>query len=135
MSDNPINSLMDTTMVNLKQMVDVNTIVGDPVESPDGSVIIPISRVSFGFVAGGGEYEDNNKENKTNLPFVGGSGAGISVNPVAFLVVGNGQIRLLPINENPLLDRLLDIAPQLIEKLQTLIENVKKNNHENRDLK
>ncbi|MDI6602310.1 MAG: GerW family sporulation protein [Thermoanaerobacteraceae bacterium] len=137
MADNPINSLMDTTMVNLKQMVDVNTIVGDPVESPDGSVIIPISRVSFGFVAGGGEYESKGEkmEEKTSLPFAGGSGAGISVNPVAFMVVGQGQIRLLPITQNPMLDRFLDITPQLLDRLQTLIENIKKNNHEGKELK
>ncbi len=134
MDENPINSLMDTTMVNLKQMVDVNTIVGDPVESPDGSVIIPISKVSFGFVAGGGEYEGNTKKEKSDdvnaLPFAGGSGAGISVNPVAFMVVGQGQIRLLPIMQNPILDRLFDLTPQLLDKLETLTENIKKNNHD-----
>jgi sporulation protein YtfJ len=137
MDENPITSLMDTTMVNLKQMVDVNTIVGDPVESPDGSVIIPISKVSFGFVAGGGEYESDNNKNKdkndegNSLPFAGGSGAGISVNPVAFMVVGQGQIRLLPIMQNPILDRVFDLAPQLLDKLETLTKNIKKSNDEN----
>lgn len=141
MVENPINSLMDTTMVNLKQMVDVNTIVGDPVESPDGSVIIPISKVSFGFVAGGGEYDSNLKKDKdktdeiSTLPFAGGSGAGISVNPVAFMVVGQGQIRLLPIMQNPMLDRLLDLTPQLLDKLETLIENNKKNSRDTKELK
>src|SRR5665647_1057962 len=104
MSEHPIESIMKTTMENLKEMIDVNTIVGDAVETSEGTVIIPISKVSFGFVAGGGEYKegmDAKKGNKQNqaengmqdedMPFAGGSGAGVSVNPIAFLVVGEGK--------------------------------------------
>jgi len=68
MSEHPIEGLMKTTMESIKEMVDVNTIVGDPVESPDGQVIIPISRVSFGFAAGGGEYSTGKKEKKDEIP-------------------------------------------------------------------
>lgn len=130
MEKHPIESLMKTAMENLKEMVDVNKIVGDPVETPDGSIIIPISRVSFGFLAGGSEFESleekrvqaggHNQENG-EMPFGGGSGGGVSVQPVAFLVVGQGQVRLLPVDRHAMLDRLIDLAPQLIAHLQSMM--------------
>lgn len=112
---------METAMESIKAMVDVNTILGDPVETPDGSVVIPVSRVSLGFAAGGTEFETEERgrsQESGKFPFGGGSGAGISVNPVAFLVVGQGQVRLLPVDSNVLLDRLIDLAPQVIEQLR-----------------
>lgn len=120
MSDHPIEALMKTAMESLKEMVDVNTVVGEPVETPDGNVIIPVSRVTCGFVAGGGEY-DTAKENEQNLPFGGGSGAGVSVQPVGFLVVGKEQVRLLPVDGNAILDRLIDVTPQLINQIQSFV--------------
>jgi len=99
----PIEGLMQTAMESIKAMVDVNTILGDPVETPDGSVVIPVSRISLGFAAGGSEYEAEAKKEANQFPFGGGTGAGISVNPVAFLVVGQGQIRLLPVDGNVVL--------------------------------
>src|ERR1700738_4100049 len=99
MSEHPIQGLMKTAMENIKEMVDVNTIVGDPVETPDGSVIMPISKVGFGFAAGGSEFlgevdqEQNNKSDankaSVSLPFGGGSGGGVSITPIAFLVVNS----------------------------------------------
>ncbi len=130
-NDHPIEGLMKTAMQNIKEMVDVNTILGDPVETPDGNTIIPISRVTFGFAAGGSEFEGKEKtrenrsagggEEKAKMPFGGGSGAGITLHPVAFLVVGRDQIRLLPVEGNMLVDRLLDVAPQFLDRLQNLI--------------
>jgi len=130
MSDHPIQGLMQTAMQSIKDMVDVNTIVGDAVETPDGSVIIPVSRVAFGFAAGGGEYNTNSDrsgQNETEIPFGGGSGAGVSVKPVGFLVVGHGDVRLLPVEGNAYVDRLIDAAPQLIQQLQSLIGSNKRN--------
>ncbi len=128
MENHPIESLMKTAMENLKEMVDVNKIVGDTVETPDGSVIIPISRVTFGFAAGGTEFDQEEKNQHGNangrsneLPFGGGSGGGVSVQPVAFLVVGQGQVRLLPVDRNAMLDRLIDLAPQVISQVQGMI--------------
>ena len=127
----PIQGLMTTAMESIKDMVDVNTIVGDAVQAPDGTVIIPISRVSFGFAAGGGEYSSTGKceskdeddedtkgggKSKSKFPFAGGSGAGVSINPVAFMVVGQNQIRLMPVNINSSLEKILDMVPDLIEK-------------------
>jgi len=125
----PIESLMKTSMENLKEMVDVNKIVGDPVETPDGTIIIPISRISFGFVAGGSEMqgeEESENTGQTNSgtekPFGGGSGGGVSVQPIAFLVVGQGQVRLLPVDRNAMWDRIIDLAPQLINHLQSSLK-------------
>lgn len=109
-------------MESMKEMVDVNTIVGDPVETPDGSVIMPISRVAFGYAAGGSEFAPAQKQNEgTNHPFGGGSGAGVSVQPVGFLVVGNGNIRMLPVDANNMVDRLVDLTPQLISQVQGML--------------
>ncbi|WP_082789115.1 GerW family sporulation protein [Desulfolucanica intricata] len=126
----PIEGLMKTAMESIKEMVDVNTVVGDPVESPDGSVIIPISRVACGFAAGGGEFEigSGDEKNEQQMPaFGGGSGAGVSVQPVGFLVVGQGQVRLLPVDGNAIYDRIIDMAPQLINQIQSMLDR-KRNN-------
>jgi sporulation protein YtfJ len=132
LNEHPIEGLMKTSMQNIKEMVDVNTILGDPVETPDGSVIVPISRVSFGFAAGGSQFEANrikakekerSQEGETGpLPFGGGSGAGITINPVAFLVVNKDQTRLLPVQSNVLVDRILESAPQLLDKIHQLLD-------------
>ncbi|MCR4402250.1 MAG: GerW family sporulation protein [Firmicutes bacterium] len=128
MPDHPIEALMKTTMDSIKEMVDVNTILGDPVETPDGTVILPVSRVTFGFAAGGSEFQaagggalghakgatENGEE---ALPFGGGAGAGITVQPVAFLVVGQGQIRALPVDGGAIIDRLIDVVPSLLGQM------------------
>ncbi|HWJ04138.1 MAG TPA: GerW family sporulation protein [Verrucomicrobiae bacterium] len=117
---------MKTAMESIKQMVDVNTIVGDAVETPDGSVIIPVSRVACGFAAGGSEFDAGSGASKGQdgggLPFGGGSGAGVSVQPVGFLVVGNGQVRLLPVDSNAIFDRLIDAVPQVIDQVSHLVK-------------
>ncbi len=136
LNEHPIEGLMKTTMQNIKEMVDVNTILGDPVETPDGNVIVPISKVTFGFAAGGSEFDTNQpkpkekekdraaQETEANaFPFGGGSGAGITIHPVAFLVVGKDQTKLLPVESNVLVDRLLDTAPQLLDKIQSMINS------------
>ena len=124
MEHHPIESLMKTAMENLKEMVDVNKIVGDAVETPDGGVIIPVARVSFGFAAGGTEFDRHpagSRDSRENHPFGGGSGGGVMVQPVAFLVAGQGQVRLLPVDRNAVFDRLIDLAPQMVEKIQELL--------------
>ena len=133
MEGHPIENIMTTTMENIKEMIDVTTIVGDAVETSDGTVIIPVSRVSFGFVAGGGEYKEEGLEggkspaddkgdlNGESLPFAGGTGAGVSVNPIAFLVVGQDKVKLLPMNLNTTVDRLVELVPQVVEQIQGLV--------------
>ncbi|KJS22506.1 MAG: sporulation protein [Clostridiaceae bacterium BRH_c20a] len=126
MSNHPIEGLMKTAMESIKEMVDVNTVVGDAVEAADGTVIIPVSRVACGFAAGGGEFETagggNSQEEKQALPFGGGSGAGVSVQPVGFLVVSREEVRFLSVDgNNAMVDRLIDLAPNLVSQLQSLI--------------
>lgn len=106
---------MKTAMESIKGMVDVNTVIGDAVESPDGSVIIPVSRVGLGFAAGGSEFGTPREQ---ELPFGGGSGAGVSVQPVGFLVVGQNSVRLLPVSSGAIYDRLVDLVPQIMDKVQ-----------------
>ncbi|MBE7041769.1 MAG: sporulation protein YtfJ [Ruminococcaceae bacterium] len=118
MAEHPIKGLMETAMSSIKEMVDVNTIVGDAVNAPDGTVIIPISKVSFGFGAGGSEFgERSNLAPEANANFGGGSGGGAVIEPVAFMVVGQGQIRLMPINKPPSpVEDIIDRVPFLVEK-------------------
>ncbi|MEN9406630.1 MAG: sporulation protein YtfJ [Bacillota bacterium] len=135
MSDHPIQNLMKTAMENIKQMVEVNTIVGDPIHTPHGQVIIPVSRVGFGFAAGGSEFTGKlpSKELKeqdkditasvsvTNkLPFGGGSGGGVSVAPIGFIVVGENNIRFLAAGEqNQIYHKLLDLVEEMWKNRKT----------------
>lgn len=122
---------MKTAMVSIKEMVDVNTVVGEAVETNDGTVIIPVSQVCCGFAAGGGELAVTNNNIK-DLPFAGGSGAGVSVKPVGFLVVRMNDVRLISVAGNQLAERIVDVAPQLIDKLENVFQrkhNMKHGNH------
>ncbi|MCL2338143.1 MAG: GerW family sporulation protein, partial [Firmicutes bacterium] len=120
----PIEGLMRTAMESIQEMMSVNSVVGEPVETPDGNVIIPVSRVSCGFGAGGSEFELTAKdrggsESRPASPaFGGGSGAGMSVKPVGFLIAGKGKVRMLPVDSHALLDRLIDVTPELINQIQ-----------------
>lgn len=119
MAEHPIKGLMETAMSSIKGMVDVNTIVGEAVNAPDGTVIIPISKVSFGFGAGGSEFGERAQlAQETSANFGGGSGGGAVIEPVAFMVVGQGQIRLMPI------DKVSSPVDDLIEKVPTLLDKV-----------
>jgi len=137
MAEHPIQGLMKTAMENIKDMVDVNTIVGDAVETPDGSVIIPISKVGFGFAAGGsefgGEFEEQHGTSKNDshnasvaMPFGGGSGGGVSIQPIAFLVVGKEGVKVVPLdNTTHLYERLIDSAPHVFDRIQTMMKNAR----------
>lgn len=112
-------------------MIDVNTIIGEPIETSNNIVIIPISKVSFGFAAGGSEFKgetideytrkDKEEEIQYRLPFGGGSGAGVSINPIAFLVVQENIVKLLPVNYTSTIEKLLDYIPDLLEKTNTVV--------------
>lgn len=135
MAEHPIQGLMQTAMENIKDMVDVNTIVGDAVETPDGSVIMPISRVGFGFAAGGSDFniagterEPRSSSSSTGehspsvkpRPFGGGSGGGVSINPIAFLVVGKHGVNVVPLdNQTHLTEKVIDAVPNFLDKVQS----------------
>lgn len=131
MAEHPIEGLMLTAMNSIKDMVDVNTIIGEPIQASNNTVIIPISKVSFGFAAGGSEFkgetiDEYNKKDKDEqiqyrLPFGGGAGAGVSINPIAFLVVQSNVVKLLPVDHSNTLDKILDYVPDLIEKANCMM--------------
>ena len=130
MSEHPIESLMMTAMSSIQDMVDVNTIIGEPIETANGITIIPISKVCFGFAAGGSEFsgetikeynkKDKDEEIEYKLPFGGGAGAGVSINPVAFLVVQDGNVKLMPVDHDSCVDKLLDYVPDLFQKISEM---------------
>ena len=129
MEKNTIVDLMDTTMTKIHDMVDVNTIVGEPVLIPDGTTIIPVSKVSFAFTAGGSDFDGKTPEKGKN--FGGGSGAGVNINPVAFLVVTPNGVKMLPVTPpaGNTVDRLVENVPLLIDKISGLIKK-EKGDHE-----
>ncbi|MBE7066238.1 MAG: sporulation protein YtfJ [Ruminococcaceae bacterium] len=144
--ENPINEVMITSMTNLKEMIDVDTIIGNPVSTPDGTTIIPVSKVSFGLAAGGGQYSGNvdfanaaaraNTQNTTlddkfivpiKYPFAGGSAAGVSITPIAFIFASNSQnpqganVQLIPIDKKTTSEKLLEAIPDMVDKISDSI--------------
>lgn len=119
MDKHPIENIMTATMENIRDMVDVNTVVGDPVTAAEGATIIPISRVSFGFVSGGGEY--GAKPELAATPFAGGTGAGVTVQPMGFLTIAGNQVRLTPVQYAAPVERVIDLLPGLMEDVKALI--------------
>ena len=125
MSERPINNLMDTTLDKLKQMVDVNTVIGTPITTLDGTTIIPVSKVVYGFASGGSEF-NSKKPDSENL-FGGGSGAGVTITPIAFIAVSNGEAKLLNISAySDAQDRAVGSIPEIIDKITALFKKDKK---------
>lgn len=110
---NHVVEILNEAMSKLKNIVDIDTVMGEPVQMPDGGVIIPITNVAMGFVAGGGEYSGNTKNKHINFPFSGGSGAGFSIKPVGFLVGKNGNYELISITDEPAYKKLAEIVADL----------------------
>ena len=133
MSERPINCMLDKTMQKIKEMVDVNTIIGTPINLSNGTIIVPVSKVSYGFASGGSEFS-NKKENSENL-FGGGSGAGVTVSPVAFLISNNNDTKLLRLEpSNNSVDRVIEMLPDAIDKIGSCFGN-KKDLKDSKDLK
>ncbi len=124
MDSHPIENLMKSTMENIKNMIDVDTVIGNPVNA-NGTTIIPISKVSFGFASGGSEFKDCALDATNRHPFCGGSGAGISLKPLGFLVVHGDTIRFLSVSDDNPYDKLLDAMPQAIDKISALFHKDK----------
>src|SRR5699024_9871178 len=135
MEEHPIQGLMTTAMENIKNMVEVNTIIGDPVESPDGSVIIPLSKLGFGFAAGGSEFNSNQSEDNSGeatLPFRGASSRGVYITTLELLIVHSREIKMIHINESThIYEKMLDYAPKAADKIKAIIQesNKSKNDH------
>lgn len=140
MGEHPIEGLMVTAMNSIQDMVDVNTIIGEPIQASNNIIIIPVSKVYFGFAAGGSEFKgetideyrkkEKEEEVQYRLPFGGGSGAGININPVAFLVIQGNNIKLLPVEHTSAIDKLIDFVPDLLEKTNSIINKGMQNKKE-----
>ncbi|RYM06934.1 sporulation protein YtfJ [Sporolactobacillus sp. THM7-7] len=131
MTDHPIQGLMKTALESLQSMIDVGTIISDPIQTEDGHMIVTISRVGFGFVAGGSEFNTKNEnpdetpdeETEAYLPFGGGTGGGVSITPIAFLIIGPRGVKTVHLDNNThLYERLIDLAPQTVEKVKEIME-------------
>ena len=140
MSEHPIEGFMTTAMNSIQDMIDVNTIIGEPIETANNITIIPISKVSFGFAAGGSEFKgetideykkvEKEEQIQYRLPFGGGSGAGVTINPVAFLVIQSNNVKLMPVNHSSSMDKLLDYIPDLMEKTNCMTNKIVNNKKE-----
>ena len=138
MSQNLPNMLQDT-ISKIREMVDVNNVIGDPITTPDGVTIIPISKVSVGFGGGGSDFVSKNV-NKHENPFGGGAGGGVKITPVAFLIVKDGNVRMMPVAApaNTTADRIVEQVPDLLDKIAGFIDsrtekkNEKKTEEENK---
>lgn len=117
-------NMLDSTIAKIREMVDVNSVVGDPITTPDGVTIIPISKVSVGFGGGGSDFVSKNVNHQEN-PFGGGVGAGVKVTPVAFLIVKEGSVRMLPVATpaNTTADRLVEMVPDTLDKISAFIDS------------
>lgn len=123
MSEHPIQGLMGVTMEKIREMVDVDTIIGEPITVPDGTVIIPVSKVSFGFASGGTDLPTKTPKEL----FGGGSGAGISIQPLAFLVISNGDVKLLQMSMNAnSSNAIINMVPDVVDKISELFNKPKK---------
>ena len=124
-------NMLDNTIAKIREMVDVNSVIGDPITTPDGTTIIPVSKVSVGFGGGGSDYVSRNA-NKQENPFGGGAGGGIKVTPIAFLIVKEGSVRMLPVAApaNTTTDRLVEQIPDTLDKIVSFIDSRTKKNEE-----
>ena len=125
MAEHPIQGLMNVTMDKIRQMADSNTIIGKPIKTNDGTTILPVSRISFGFASAGTDFDGKNAANKDL--FGGGSGAGVNIQPVAFLVVKDGCVRTIQLSDGSnTIDRALTMLPELVDKVSALLKKEEK---------
>lgn len=123
----PINDLMSTTMQKIREMVEVNTIVGQPITTPEGVTLIPVSKLSFGFASGGSDFQGkNHKPGETNT-FGGGSGAGVNITPVAFLIVKGDSVRVLSVDPPAptAVERVIEMVPDVMDKVTGILDKKK----------
>ena len=121
---NSLPNMLENTIAKIREMVDVNSVVGSPITTPDGVTIIPISKVSIGFGGGGSDFVSKNV-NKQENPFGGGAGGGVKVVPIAFLIVKDGTVRMLPVAApaSTTADRVVEMVPDVLDKVAAFIDS------------
>ena len=119
-----LNDVLNASIAKIKEMTDVNTVIGDPITTPNGTTVIPISRLSCGFAAGGSDLPS--KSQPQSGLFGGGTGAGITIEPIAFLVIQNENVRVMQVEPyfGPV-DRALEKVPEVIDKITSLVQKIK----------
>ncbi|MBR4693062.1 MAG: GerW family sporulation protein [Oscillospiraceae bacterium] len=127
MEKHAIGELMENTLSKIRELVDVNTVVGSPIQTPDGITLIPVSKVSFGFAAGGSDFQTKNGKDSQPNPFGGGSGAGVRIEPVSFLVIRDGSVRVLSANADnqSAAERVIEAVPDIIDKVREVLPKKK----------
>jgi len=125
MENNPIGELMQNTMENVKNILKVDTVVGDPIYTPDGITLVPISRISVGF--GGGGVELGNKKGGDNRPYGGGNATGVKIDPIGFLVIKDGTVRMVNVTPpaSNTVDRIIELVPQVMDRVDAFIDKQK----------
>ena len=120
---NKLPNMLENTLQKIREMVDVNSVVGAPITTPDGVTIIPVSKVSVGFGGGGSDFVSKNP-NKQDNPFGGGVGGGVKVDPVCFLIVKDGAVRMMPVAApaNTTADRIVEMIPDTLDKISSFVE-------------
>ena len=126
------SKMLESAIAKVREMVDVNSVIGDPITTPDGVTIIPVSKVSVGFGGGGSDYVSKNANKLDNHPFGGGAGGGVSVTPIAFLIVKEGNVRMLPVATpaNTTADRLVEMIPDTLDRISAFIDSHSKKDAE-----
>jgi len=136
----PVENIMKTTMEQLKEMADVNTIIGKPILTGSETMILPVSRLSMGFLSGGGEYGSRKSESSIqkstqemaeycgNYPFAGTAVAGLTITPLAFLSVNNGNVKVIPADYDTTIDRAVEMLPEIIGTVEKAIKGCKDSN-------
>ena len=117
-------NMLETTIQKIREMLDVNTVVGTPIQTPDGVTIIPVSKVSVGFGGGGSDFTSKNPTKQDN-PFGGGVGGGVKVTPICFLIVKDGNVRMMPVATpaNTTADRIVEMVPDTLDKISAFIDS------------
>lgn len=122
----PINDIMGITMEKVRQMVDANTVIGEPIHTPEGVTVIPISKISVGFASGGSDFATKNQPANKENAFGGGAGAGLNIDPVGFLIIKSDSVRMLPVMPSPdPMSKVIDLMPDLVDKVTGLIDQKK----------
>ena len=126
MDKNPIGELMQNTMENVRSILKVDTVVGDPIHTPDGIMLVPISKISVGF--GGGGVEFNQKNAGENRPYGGGNATGVKIEPIGFLIIKDGVVRMVNVTPpaSTTVDRIIDLVPQVMDRVDAFIDKQKK---------
>ena len=121
--NHPLNEMMTSSMAKIKDMIDVNTVIGDPITTPDGVTLIPITKVSVGYGGGGSDFVTKNSPANRDNAFGGGAGAGVTITPMAFVVIRGESVRMLPIAEpaSTSVDRIVEMVPDILDRVEALL--------------